>query len=221
MAIHHQIGNTSLYLTAQDMRAFFLQNKETGGKAVIFSAALLTPECTNIFAELKELLRNATAGECASGTIYLGAKWFVQGSTVKVGDVEMDYLTLVDFEEACKEVVDKSLKNRINPQWGVCDGFRALLTANTVNFSDNLDIDPIRDDLIELNVMPRIWMEDIERPNYTRRDKVRRFIERLGKRRSKDFTEFIHILLKRGFDPIVEEMLTGGKRSSFSAAWAL
>ena len=221
MAIHHQIGNTSLYLTARDMRAFFLQDKETGGKAVIFSAALLTPERTKTFAELKELLRNATAGECVSGTIYLGAKWFVQGSTVKVEDVEMDYLTLVDFEEACKEVVDKRLKNIMKPDCGICDGFKAVLTANAVNFADNLDIDPIRDDLIALDVMPRLWMENVERPNYTRRDKVRGFIENLGKRTTKDFTEFIHILLRRGYDSIVKEMLTGGKHSPFSDAWAL
>ena len=214
MAIHYRLGETSLYANVKDIRAVVLQDSISKEKATIFSLPLVTG--TEKFDELKGRLRNTVAG----GPTFMGAQWYVRGSRVRVGNVELDYLALVEFEKFCKKVLARALKGKINLGYGIGDGMKDMLTASAVNFGDNLDVAPLLDELLASRMLTKHQIERIDLANNTRQAKVHELIRCIEKHSSREFEEFVHILLKRGFVTVVEKMLTD-ENEWFLRDWAL
>ena len=216
MGIYRRLVNTPLELIIQDPRALVLIDTVTKERAVIFLPSLISSDSDKRFAVLKTHLRNAV-----DKTVRMGAAEFViRAQKAKVGDVELDYSALVEFERTCKEL-ERIIETKFVPEYSVPRVLKDALTVGRCDLSDMLDIDVIRDDLIASAAIPRSSMEDIDRPGYTRGHKVSVFLDHMDKRTLKDLEEFIHILSKRGFDTLVNKLLTDNNLQWFVDRWAV
>ena len=205
MLFHRELKDSSLEVIIKDVRALILRNAQ-GGEAVILLSSLLMPGSEKKFAALKTQMQNAMAGESIAEPFWMGALFHIRtGGKVIVGEVELEYLELDEFEKACKDLGPR-FKRYFAP-FPLPSVYRDTIMANYPKLGRNVDVTTIRDDLLMWKIISTDEMEEILLPIHTRTDRNFKFLEYLQRCSLEQFENFILILWERHFGALVNRIL--------------